>query len=86
MMWGYGDNYMMHGGYWGFGWIFTLIFWVIIIMAIVWAVKHLVAGGGPHGLHMSGEDPAMQILKERYAKGEIGKEEFEAKKKDLMGK
>ena len=91
MGWGYGNGYMTSG--WGFGLlggIISLIFWVVIIIAIVWAVRLIVHGGefhhGPHGSHMSGEDSAMKILKERYAKGEINKEEFETKKKDLLAK
>ena len=93
MMWGYNDNYMMHGGYlgWGLGWLFSLIFWIVLIVLIVWAVKWVLHGSENHhgmsqGWGSPREDSALTIIKERYAKGEIGKEEFEAKKKDLMTK
>ncbi len=87
--WGYyGDGYMMHNA--GFGLLgsaISLVFWIVIIFAIVWAVKAIASGGGfRHDMHLPQEDSAMKILKERYAKGEIGKEEFEAKKKDLVAK
>lgn len=53
-----------------------IIFWGAIIALIVWAV------GGFRGWKQSGKS-AMEILEERYAKGEIEKKEFEIKKKDL---
>jgi len=71
-------------GYYGnmFGWgggIFMLIFWVALILFIVWAVKEI--GGSRESRKES--DAALEILKQRYAKGEISREEFEAKKSDL---
>ena len=75
---------MMGFGF-GFGWIFMLLFWGLII----WAVFALVRGVSGHGCwgdhreeHKQGNS-ALGILKERYAKGDINKEEFEAKRKDL---
>lgn len=76
--WGYGQ--MMGFGF-GFGWIFTIIFWVLIVWAIVAFVRAI---SGKSGDWMKNEeDSAMKILKDRYAKGEIDKEEFEQKKKDI---
>lgn len=57
-----------------------IILAVIIILIIRWAVrdgKHLRIRG------VMNEDSALRMLRERYAKGEINKEEYEAKKKDL---
>ena len=67
----------------GFGWIFMLAFWIIIIWAIV-AFVRWVAMQGRQGEMMPKGKSALDILKERYAKGEIDKKEFEEKKKDLM--
>lgn len=87
-----GENSMMgyYGGWGGFGmgWIFMLIFWGIVIWVIIFLIK------GSHGKgHMCGHDheheghekenTPLEILKERYAKGEIDKKEFEEIKKDL---
>lgn len=81
----------MSGWGFGFGWIFQIIFWGLVI----WAILALVRGGWGrghdcgcghdhgHGEHKK-EDSALDILKERYAKGEINKEDFEQNKKDLV--
>lgn len=73
----------------GFGWIFMLIFWGLIIWAIFALIRGATGNGfGYRGRHWDehgrrGND-ALDILKERYAKGEISKEEFEKMKKDLQ--
>lgn len=73
------------GGGFGFGWIFMILFWGLIIWAIIALVRGTSGHGccGGHGGSGHGEKTPLDILKERYAKGEINKEEFEAKKKDL---
>ncbi len=69
-----------------FGAIFHVLLWVLIIMIIIRLIRgkhwrHDWHMYGPH--HKEGKD-ALDIVKERYAKGEINKEEFEQKKADLM--
>ena len=73
---------MMYYGFAPFGWIFMLVFLCIII----WMIVALVRGGFGKGMcgHSHGEgNSSLDILKERYAKGEIDKKEFEQRKKDL---
>ncbi|MEK7145247.1 MAG: SHOCT domain-containing protein [Patescibacteria group bacterium] len=83
---------MMYGLYndggWGvenmMGWlgggIMMVLFWAAVIIFIVWAVKEI--GGKNH--EKPNSNSALVLLKERYAKGEINKQEFEEKKKDLV--
>ena len=54
-----------------------IAFWVAVIYGIVLFARSLSRHSGRD------DDRAVEILKERYAKGEISKEEFAAKKKDL---
>ena len=75
------------GGGWGpglLGLLFMLVFWVVLIAGIVLVVKWLVDQGRPAGGRAVSEESALDILKKRYARGEIDKEEFEAKKRDLV--
>jgi putative membrane protein len=62
----------------GWWWVFGVVFWEGLIALIVWGITRLVRGGGA----ASRRNP-LDIAKERYAKGEISKEEFEQLKKDL---
>ncbi|MBU1136903.1 SHOCT domain-containing protein [Patescibacteria group bacterium] len=59
------------------GWIFMLVFWALIIAGVVILAKRLIKP------EEKKSDSAMEILRKRYAKGEINKEEFERIKKDL---
>lgn len=73
MQWG---NY---GWGMGFGGLFMIIFWILIILGIVYLVR-LLAGSAVKG---ESTETALHILRKRYAKGEISKDEFEEKKKDI---
>ncbi|MFA6475756.1 MAG: SHOCT domain-containing protein [Patescibacteria group bacterium] len=68
---------MMNFGLMSGGWLFMILFWVLVVAGIVVLVKWLV--------QQSSNQPKTpsDVLKDRYAKGEINKKEFDQKKKDL---
>lgn len=84
-MWGGAGGYghMWDGGWLGMGvgMIGMLLFWVLIILGIVVLVKWL--AGAQSAAAPPPARSALDIVKERYARGEIEKEEFEQKKRDL---
>ncbi len=58
--------------------VLMLLFWGVVIAGIVVGIRWLVhQGRGPRS------DSALDILRERYARGEIDREEFLARKRDL---
>jgi putative membrane protein len=60
-----------------FGWIFIIIFSALIILGIAHLVNLITAS------RRTSEESPFRILKRRYAKGEITREEFEKMKDDL---
>jgi putative membrane protein len=68
-MWGLGGLVMM---------LMMFLFWALVIFGIVFGIRWLVRQGGGDRA-----DRALEILRERYARGEIGKEEFETRRRDL---
>ena len=66
-------------GLWHLGiMLLILAFWGVVIAGIVLGIRWLARQG-----RESKSDPALEILRQRYARGEINKEEFEARKRDL---
>ena len=66
------------GWWWVFGGLWVVAFWGGLIALIVWGIKKLTERGGTP----SKRDP-LDVAKERYARGEISREEFEQMKQDL---
>ena len=65
----------------GFGWLFMILIWLLIIVGIVAIVKWIASASS--GAQASQKRTALDILMERYARGEIEQAEFEQKKRDL---
>ena len=85
---GYGTGHGMMGWGRGMGWpgsILMLAFWILVIVGLVFLVKWLIQNTRAGGRVTHGNSRAIEIIKERYARGEIDKAEFEAKKRDLTG-
>jgi putative membrane protein len=70
-MWGAGGLVMM---------LMMLVFWAVVIAGLVLGVRWLLFQG-----RTPTHDSALAILRERYARGEINREEFEARRRDLEG-
>ncbi len=62
------------------GGFFSFLMWILIIILIIWIIRNYSS--------LKRDDKkdsnSLDILKERYAKGEIEREEFETKRKDLL--
>ncbi len=70
----------------GFGWMWLMpVFWIVFLGLIIWAVVAAVRGSSEsRSSDSSKADSALELLKKRYARGEIDKDEYEEKKKDLV--
>jgi putative membrane protein len=74
-MMGYGEVGWMAG----FGWLWMVLVWAIVIGVVVWAV------GAPFGTRdRAAQASPLDTLKRRYAAGEISTEEFEQAKRALI--
>lgn len=60
--------------------IAAIIFWILIIIGLILLIKYLWESNREKNVAES----ALEALKKRYARGEISREEFEEKKKDLI--
>jgi putative membrane protein len=64
----------------GVGWFGMMLFWVLVIVAVVFLVRSF-EGFWPR---LPRADRSLEIARERFAKGELTREEFEAVKKSLQ--
>ena len=79
MMWPYG-----YGAGWGWmigGWIMMIVIWGLVIVAIVALVR--AASDRSVGAQPKGSEAPIEILRRRYAAGELTKEQFEEMKRDV---
>ena len=100
MMWGWNGGWngggWNGGGTWGLvSGLFTLVFFVVLVIGVVLVVRALLgnqsrgssswqSGPPPSASRVSAAPSALEILEHRYAKGEIEREEFLARKSDLQ--
>jgi putative membrane protein len=82
----YGDGGMMGPGFyhfWGMG-FFNLAVWILLLIGIVFFLRWLWQSTKKDNPPATGKR-ALDILKERYARGEISREQFESMKRDIEG-
>jgi len=62
-----------------------MVFWLVVLAGLVWLAWRAWGRGQPGGPPgpWTREDDALEILKRRYARGEISKEEYEERRRDL---
>jgi putative membrane protein len=86
-MWGDMMAYMGNDG-WGhmlFGGFMMVLFWGAVIALAVFLVRGLTQGRGDVGDAVTQRQPtALDLLQERYARGEINQREYEQRKRDLV--
>lgn len=64
----------------GFGLVFMLLFWLLVILGILALVRWLQSSSPGRGAR---DKTPLEIVQERYARGQIDKDEYEQKKRDL---
>jgi len=74
---------MSDGGAMWFGGGFMWFFWIILFVVLVWIIK--TATDSSSGNKNISEDSPLEILKKRYARGEIEEQEYERRRKELEG-
>lgn len=75
-------NWGSYGGWgMGFGMVFMLLFWMLVILGIAALIRWLMTQSSPS--RGSRDKSPLEIVQERYARGEINREEYEQKKQDL---
>lgn len=82
--------YGMMGGWDGWGWfwpfhfVIPLLFLAVIVTVIVLLVRYAV-GRGNHPSRLERRSVGLETLDERYAHGEINREEYLQKRRDILG-
>ena len=76
---------MMRGwGMGGFGMIFNIAVWILAAAVLIWLIRWIFQLGGKPGTDSSSGSRALDILNERYARGEIDKSQYDAMKQDII--
>lgn len=68
----------------GFGMLFMGLFWIGLIVGVVWLASALFQVGQPPAGSVPRGRTAREILDERYARGEINREQYDLMKSDLQ--
>jgi putative membrane protein len=64
------------------GWLFMLAFWALVVLGLVFLVRLALRRGRP-AQDAAAPETAVEILKKRYARGELTREEFEQMKREV---
>ena len=72
-MYGHSDGMFFGGG------LLMWVFWLVVLIVLIYVLKNIFGSGNQN----SSSNEALEILKQRYARGEIDEAEFEQRKKKL---
>lgn len=70
--------------FWPFHFVLPILFWALIITAVVMLVRYA-TGWRDHSTGPERRPSSIDILEDRYARGEINRDEYLEKKKDIVG-
>lgn len=98
MMWWWGGSDHMGAAGW-VGMAFMILFWIAVVVGVVYLVRYLIARSSADRLREppdwwehsgpgagQGKSHALHMLEDRYARGEINRDEFLQRREDLIGK
>jgi putative membrane protein len=80
--------YVHHDAWWGFFHLLPIVLFLVVIGVAVWAVlrfssRPVLSGGAAAAVAAPARDPAMEELRIRYARGELGRDDFAQRMRDL---
>jgi len=86
MMWSHGPHWGMMGGSGSYG-AFDMLLWPIVLIAIIVGVVWFMRKDGSQDIQFMPRrrSTGLDVLEERYDRGEIGRDEYLAKKRDIEG-
>jgi putative membrane protein len=82
MMWGYGTAYSWGGM---LLMLFSMLFWFALLGALIWALVHWITRTSVSSGTPGGSPSSLEILQQRYARGEIDDATFERMRQQLLG-
>lgn len=70
------------------GWLLGLLFWIVLIILFLWLARYLTRGDAnrSESERRPENQTPLEILDERYARGELDKDEYEKRRQDLIRK
>ena len=74
---------MGHSGFFGMGWMWIWPFVLLVLVLFIALAAFIVFRSVPHGGSRGTDETPQEILKRRYARGEISRDEYERMKRDL---
>jgi putative membrane protein len=80
MMWGYGTTYTWGGM---FLMLFSMLFWFALLGALIWGLVHWLTSRSATTTN-SGSPSALEILQQRYARGELDEATFTRMRQQLQ--